>query len=181
PLNITISTNTSWAVPNQTYFPSLAPGETRPFMVNYTPPFTNGTANITIMGDEPNAGKRNDTVLVIVLEVCGFDLTNYTVFYGAYQPDSISIEKYIGISNTGNVPIEISISGVPWNGFPVSNTRYALVSGDFSNKAQLQTYLVPLTTLPIGGLQNLYLQVYVPARTPKGIYNQTITMEGVCP
>ncbi|MEM4367382.1 MAG: CARDB domain-containing protein, partial [Candidatus Anstonellales archaeon] len=107
-LNVTVSTNTSWAVPNQTFFESLAPGESRQFLVNYTPPFINDWANITIMGDEPNAGLRNDSVIVIV---------NVSLNYTLYcDPHVLYAEPYGSVSGQcfltalGEVPLNITVS-----------------------------------------------------------------------
>jgi len=108
------------------------------------------------------------------------------LIFGKMTPGDTSDDQSLTITNIGNVPSNLSISGTDWsdglNIIPVTQTHWDLVLGKAyteMNELSLPSTSVGADVYPESPLA-LYFKLRIPAGQTIGDYTQTITFTGGC-
>jgi len=89
------------------------------------------TAKVTATDSQSQSGSNTQTVTINELAAFKLDVSN--IDYGTVNPNEISAEKAVKITTTGNVAVDVKLSGtdLTWSGYtiPVGQQKYASSTG----------------------------------------------------
>ena len=116
---------------------------------------------------------------------CGISLSSNDLYFDNVNPGTDSLEQTLGVTNTGNFPAVVTVSGNDWdsgsNILSVSRTAFSTSSGNYDSKIQLSTSPQTLfTSLVPSSPTNSYWQFRALPTDPGGAYTQTITFTSSC-
>ena len=142
--------------------------------------FTVGIAQADLTTDDVIAN-------VTVEEACLISLDTNAITFGSMAPgEQHDTDVAVEISNLGNIEANVTILGTAWddgngNDFAVGQTLWnTTTQEEYAGTALTGAPVLAIEDLAFGTPESLYFGLAVPAGTPAGTYEQTITFTLVC-
>ncbi len=148
------------------------------------------TAKVTATDSQSQSAFNTQTVTIN--ELAAFKLDVSSINYGTVNPNQVSVEKQVLITTTGNVAVDVQLSGtdLTWSTYsiPVSQQKYSSTSGfnwDSEGTALTNTptchelSTTKPTTHPSDQSEYIYWKLKVPLDKPSQTYSGNISFDVV--
>ena len=154
------------------------------------------TAKVTATDSQSQSASNTQTVTIN--ELAAFKLDISSIDYGTVNPNEVSTEKAVKITTTGNVAVDVKLSGTDliWSSYtiPVSQQKYSSTSGfDWETQGTVLTTSPTCYELstgkptqhPSNQSEYIYWKLKVPLDKPVGTYSGNnsfdVVSDSACP
>jgi PGF-pre-PGF domain-containing protein len=147
---------------------------------------TTTSTSTTTSTTTSSTSTTTSTTVTTTISSCNIALSPNSISFGniaAYHNTPTNV--VVSDSNSGSSSATMYVAGTNWifgsNSFGVSNTTWSATAlAIYGGNALTSSLASTGITVPAGGSANVFFGVAIPAGTPPGDYDQTITIENSC-